>query len=196
MMTSSILTRKFRLHWVQNPRENQIHLHQFFQEYIKKANRLIAYIFSLQAQLNATDPTQFQQLFRKTGKTAYNDFYTYGLDLKRYNREITAGRQFKQRTMRMLCNDVYYAIRNFLIRHHNLKQILMILLQSPKSINWDRFVRKGRLSQRTYRQLKLHLRKDCYDEQQIFSQVLLTNHLRQLRNLVLNQITHPIKAMW
>ena len=102
-----IITRKFRLHWnLANP-QNQIRLQTFYADYLAKANELIQYIFSLKPSFNLQSLSTFKNLFKNASKKAYNDLYTKSLDLKNYTQISQSGLRFKQRTMRMLCNDVY-----------------------------------------------------------------------------------------
>ena len=156
-----IITRKFRLHWVDNQKTAQVHLRIFFNDYITKANELIQNIFSLKLTFDQKSPTAFRELFQNTGNTAYNDLYTTKLDLKHFGLLTQSGVQFKQRTMRMMTADVYYAIRNYLVRIHNLQIILTFLVkQSATSPSiWLTFIQKGQLSHVLQLELKKHLKK-------------------------------------
>ena len=128
----TLLTRKFKLHWETSSANEQDRLHRFYQDYIAKANEMIQYVFSLKPQYDQQSSTAFMELFKKADKKAYNDLYTYSLDLKTYSSTTQSGLRLKQRTMRMLCNDIYYPIRNHLIRLHNLERILSYKKGSTK----------------------------------------------------------------
>ena len=194
----ALLTRKFRLHWCDNASQEQKRLHRFFQAYIHKANALIRYIFSLQEEFDASSPDGFLTLFKSTGTTAYNDLYTTSLDLKHFDRHTPSGGVFKQRTMRMLCSDIYYVIRNFLVRQHNLGMILnyLVTAKDRQKRRLVKFIRHGRLLKKDLRMLKRLLRLDCYGSHQSLSTVYLSNHVRQLRNLLFRAVSVDRIRIW
>jgi hypothetical protein len=198
----TFITRKFRLFWQKDAAQQQAQLRRFYQDYIEKANDLIRYIFAQKLQFDQQSPTAFRELFQDCGKYAYYILYGQGLNLKTFPLTTRTGLRLKQRTMRMMTNDVYYPIRNHLLRMSNLEIIIEYLLSvnSTNSDLWLEFLRKGQLPRTEYRLLKTRLSRDCFGNPQSMSAVYLKNHLMQLRNLLVKgrppeQLHHYIPSM-
>jgi hypothetical protein len=187
--TDTIITRKFRLFWQADAANQQAQLCRFYQDYIAKANDLIRYIFAQKPTFDQQSPTAFQELFQDCGKFAYEILYGPGLNLKTFSRHTRTGLRFKQRTMRMLTNDVYYPIRNHILRINNLEIIIeyLLSLNSTNSEVWLDFLRNGQLPRTECRTLKSNLSQDCFGNPQSMSAVYLKNHLMQLRNLLVKR---------
>ena len=175
---SQFITRKFGL---ESDSINSVrHIFLKFRDF---ENKIITKLLS---QVNIPG---FIDVFRAKAKTGYKiayDFFNINKLTSQTYLEIT----FKERMKRAATYYPYFAIRNFLIRKDNLTKILDILkviFQDDPS-ECVNFIRNGTVSRQYLIKIKDRLTINLYKEKQRLSIEYLTNHINQLRNLMLNNM--------
>ncbi|MHA1746529.1 MAG: zinc ribbon domain-containing protein [Promethearchaeota archaeon] len=175
---SQMITRKFGLET--DTLENVQHLFLKFRDF---ENLIITTILA-----HNNDPN-FTPLFKRKAKIGYKMAYDY-FKINHLAPQTYLRLTFKERMKRAAMYYPYFAIRNYLIRKHNLSRILdclkVIFHTSPSEC--VHFLKNGTITRSHLIRLQHDLSKNVYGGRQSLSMEYLTNHLGQLRNLLLKKL--------
>ena len=175
---SHIITRKFGL-----DTDNLEQVRYIFLKFRDFENRIITTI------LSRVDDPDFTTQFKCKAKIGYKVAYDF-FKINRLASQTYLDLNFKERMKRAAMYYPYFAIRNYIIRKHNLTRILDLLkgiFQKDPS-ECVTFLKKGTISRPHLIRLRQDLSKNVYEEGQALSMEYLANHLRQLRNLLVKNM--------
>ncbi|MHA1703201.1 MAG: hypothetical protein ACTSWK_13135, partial [Promethearchaeota archaeon] len=175
---SQIISRKFGL-----KTDDITKVQKIFLKFRDFENLIITRLLSY-----ADDPDFIDKFKRKT-IIGYKNAYDY-FNINHLAPQTYLGLIFKERMKRAAMHYPYFAIRNFLIRKNNLTRIidlLKILFQNYPS-ECVNFIKNGTIKRPHLISIKHELSNNLYGERQSFSIEYLSNHLSQLRKLMLKNM--------
>ena len=180
---SQIITRKFGL------KTDDINkVQKIFLKFRDFENLIITRLLSY-----ADDP-DFIDHFKRKAKIGYKIAYDY-FSINRLAPQTYLGLVFKERMKRAAMYYPYFAIRNYLIRKNNLTRIidlLKILFQNYPS-ECVNFIKNGTVTRPHLIAIKHELSHNLYEERQSLSIEYLSNHLNQLRKLILKNMVSNLE---
>jgi len=180
---SQINTRKFGL------KTDDINkVQQIFLKFRDFENLIITKLLSY------TDDPDFIEQFKRKAKIGYMTAYKF-FSINHLAPQTYLGLIFKERMKRAAMYYPYFAIRNFLIRKNNLTKIvdlLKILFQNYTS-ECVNFIKNGTISRPHLIGIKHELSNNLYGERQSISIEYLSNHLNQLRKLMLKNMVSNLE---
>ncbi len=180
---SQIITRKFGL-----KTDDINEVQKLFLKFRDFENLIITRLLSY-----ADDPDYINQ-FKRKAKIGYKIAYDY-FHINRLFPQTYLGLIFKERMKRAAMYYPYFAIRNYLIRKNNLTRIvdlLKVMFQNYPS-ECVNFIRNGTVSRQHLIGIKHELSNNLYGERQSISIEYLSNHLGQLRKLMLKNMVSNLE---
>jgi transposase len=147
-------------------------------------NRIITTI------LSHVDDPDFTTQFKRKAKIGYKVAYDF-FKINHLASQTYLDLDFKERMKRAAMYYPYFAIRNYLIRKHNLTRILDLLkgiFQNDPS-ECVTFLKKGTISRPHLIRLQQDLSKNLFEERQALSLEYIVNHLGQLRKFLLKNMS-------
>ncbi len=180
---SQIITRKFGL------KTDDINkVQKIFLKFRDFENLIITGLLSY-----ADDPDYIDQ-FKQKAKIGYKMAYDY-FNINRLAPKTYLGLDFKERMKRAAMYYPYFAIRNYLIRKNNLARILDLLKVMFQNYPSEcvNFIRNGTITRQHLIGIKHELSHNLYEERQSLSIEYLSNHLSQLRKIILKNMVSNLE---
>ncbi len=149
------------------------------ETFLEYENAMLLYL------MNKEIPIRRPVEFRKKGTTSYKGAYDL-FKIREFEGPTHNGIHFKERMKRTAFFRVYFILRNWIVRNGNLVKIAERLKSSTTGESpLPGFLRDASLDNERTNQIRSELRKDVFDNYQDMSTEFFKNHLRQLRNALL-----------
>jgi len=144
--------------------------------------------------LSYADDPKFIDQFKRKAKIGYKIAYDY-FNINRLAPQTYLELTFQERMKRAAIYYPYFAIRNYLIRKKNLTRILDILkvmFQNYPS-EYVNFIKNGNVSRQHLTTIRHELSHNLYEERQSLNIEYLSNHLSQLRKIMLKNMVSNLE---
>ncbi len=180
---SQIITRKFGL-----KTDDIKKVQKIFLKFRDFENLIITRLLSY-----ADDPNYIDQ-FKRKAKIGYKIAYDF-FNINHLAPQTYLGLIFKERMKRAAMYYPYFAIRNYLIRKNNLTRILALLKVMFRNYPSEcvNFIKNGTITRQHLIGIKHELSHNLYSERQSLSIEYLSNHLNQLRKLMLKNMVSNLE---